>query len=78
MRVQELILIHGEALTDLILDHPLHTTREIVIIPSDRVTEFHGTGVCSVHPAHDLESLRLAIVSKFLYVRNSESQRKGI
>ena len=60
---KSLIMITGDILSDLTLEHPLFPQRHIPVSIYNEVSSTFGTGINAVNPGHDLDSLNVAVVS---------------
>ena len=47
----------------MILDHPLIPQKQIPIVIYNETSENFGSGITAIAPGHDLDSLRIALVS---------------
>jgi isoleucyl-tRNA synthetase len=58
-KFKKLLTFPGDTLDELTLEHPLNES-EVPVLINNEVGSDYGTGVNSVTPAHDLESLKIA------------------
>jgi valyl-tRNA synthetase len=56
-------VIPWDMLVDLVLEHPLIPQKSVPVVVYNEINGTYGTGINAVAPGHDLEALRIALVS---------------
>ena len=59
-KFKKLLTFTGDALDQLVLEHPLFPSKDVPLVVNNEVTSDFGTGVSAICPAHDVQSLDLA------------------
>ena len=58
-KFKKLLTFTGDTIDELVLEHPLDQS-DVPVLINNEVTSDYGSGINSISPAHDLESLKMA------------------